>query len=67
VERAFGVLQAKYAICKRPVRMWDHDDLKYIIDCIVILYNMGIWYERNMQQFRIEDNHDASIPQLDPN
>jgi hypothetical protein len=42
VERAFGVLQAKYAICKRPARMWDHEDLKYIIDRIVILHNMGI-------------------------
>jgi hypothetical protein len=28
VERAFGVLQAKYAICKGPARLWSQEDLK---------------------------------------
>ena len=46
MERAFGVLQAKYAICKGPSRLWKHEDLKYIMDCIVILHKMGIRYER---------------------
>jgi hypothetical protein len=30
VERAFGVLQAQYAICKGPARLWSQEELKYI-------------------------------------
>jgi hypothetical protein len=67
VERAFGVLQAKYAICKGPARLWSQGDLKYIMDCIVILHNMGIHYERNMNRLRIEDYVGASVPRLDEN
>ena len=67
VERAFGVLQAKYAICKGPSRLWKHEDLKYIMDCIVILHKMGIRYERNLNQLRIEDYEGASVPRLDAN
>jgi hypothetical protein len=67
VERAFGVLQAQYAICKGPARLWSQEDLKYIMDCIVILHNMGIHYERNMNPLRIEDYVGASEPRLDSN
>jgi hypothetical protein len=67
VERAFGVLQAKYAICKGPARLWSQEDLKYIMNCIVILHNMGIHYERNMNALRVEDYEGASHPRLDNN
>jgi hypothetical protein len=67
VERAFGVLQAKYAIIKGPARVWNQEDLKYIVDCVIILYNMGILYERGMEQLRIEDYEEATHPRLDPN
>jgi hypothetical protein len=67
VERAFGVLQAQYAICKGPARLWNQEDLKYIMDCIVILHNMSIHYERDMNPLRIEDYVGASKPQLDSN
>jgi hypothetical protein len=63
VERAFGVLQAKYAISKglesrRP---------QIIMDCIVILHNMGIHYERNMNPLAIQDYVGAFEPRLDEN
>jgi hypothetical protein len=45
VERVFGVLQAKYAIIKRPARLWNQEDIKYIVDCVIILHNMSILYE----------------------
>ena len=66
VECTFGILQAKYAIIKGPARMWDHDDLKNIVDCVIILHNMGIKYERGMEQLAIEDYEDATDPRLDP-
>jgi hypothetical protein len=49
VERSFGVLQAKYAIMKGPTRQWSVEDLKYIVDCVIILHNMGIMYESGME------------------
>jgi hypothetical protein len=67
VERAFGVLQAKFAIIKGPVRQWSVVDLKYIVDCVIILHNMGIMYENGMEELRIEDYDDATRPTLDPN
>jgi hypothetical protein len=67
VERAFGVLQTKYAIIKGPTRLWNPHDLKYIVDCFVILHNMGILYERVMEELRIEDYEEATLPTLDPN
>jgi len=42
VERAFGVLQAKFAIVKGPARYWYPEDLTYIMRCCVILHNMAV-------------------------
>jgi hypothetical protein len=66
-ERAFGVLQAKYTIIKGPARQWSVEDLKYIVDCVIILHNMGIVYESGMDELRIDDYDDATWPTLDPN
>jgi hypothetical protein len=41
--------------------------LKYIVDCVIILHNMGIDYEKGMEELRIEDYDDATMPRLDPN
>lgn len=65
VERAFGVLQAKYAIVKGPARLWSQEDLKYIVDCVIILHNMGILYEKDMEELRIEDYENATRANLD--
>jgi hypothetical protein len=67
VERAFGVLQAKYAIMKGPARKFNPVALKYIVDCVIILHNMGIDYEKGMEELRIEDYDDAMRLRLDPN
>ena len=67
MERAFGVLQAKYAIIKGPARRFKPVALKYIVDCIIILHNMGIDYENGMEELRIEDYDGATTPRLDPN
>ncbi|XP_026410888.1 protein ALP1-like [Papaver somniferum] len=46
VERAFGVLQAKWHIVRGPVEYWDEEDLKFIMLACVILHNMIIEHER---------------------
>ncbi|XP_038699687.1 uncharacterized protein LOC119996983 [Tripterygium wilfordii] len=48
VERAFGVLQAKWAITQGPVRFWDTETIKNIMQCYIILHNMIIEDERHL-------------------
>jgi hypothetical protein len=40
VEQCFSVLQGQYAIINGSTHMWDQEDLKYIVDFMVILHNM---------------------------
>jgi hypothetical protein len=40
IERAFGVLQSRFAIIRKPTRSWQLDALKCIIDTCIILHNM---------------------------
>ena len=48
VERAFGVLQARFEIIKRPSRYWDQQDMSSIMTCCIILHNMIIDDERGL-------------------
>ncbi|XP_028106044.1 uncharacterized protein LOC114305092 [Camellia sinensis] len=47
VERAFGVLQARFAIVHRLARFWNTKMLKYIMKACIILHNMIIEDERD--------------------
>ncbi|XP_024178778.1 uncharacterized protein LOC112184771 [Rosa chinensis] len=40
VEKAFGILQARFAIVSGPARGWDREDLQYIMMTYIILHNM---------------------------
>jgi len=46
VERAFGVLQSRYAIVRGPGRMWDIETLSKIMRACVIMHNMIVEDER---------------------
>ncbi|KAL5177670.1 Protein ALP1-like [Glycine soja] len=47
VERAFGVLQSRFAIIRGPSRFWDAGKMKNIIYACIILHNMIVEDERN--------------------
>ncbi|XP_024164513.1 uncharacterized protein LOC112171583 [Rosa chinensis] len=54
VERAFGILQARFAIVGGPARGWDREDLQYIMMTCIIFHNMIVDDER-------EEDEDSSI------
>jgi hypothetical protein len=46
VERAFGILQAQFAIVRWAARFWDQECLWYIMNACVIVHNMIIEDDR---------------------
>ncbi|XP_012850934.1 PREDICTED: uncharacterized protein LOC105970647 [Erythranthe guttata] len=47
VERAFGILQARFAIVKQPGRGWNLKDLRNIMMTCIVLHNMIVEDERD--------------------
>ncbi|XP_020262486.1 uncharacterized protein LOC109838451 [Asparagus officinalis] len=65
VERAFGVLQARFAIIRQPARMWDLNVLSKIMRACIILQNMIVedeqdTYSRNWENVAFEPSSIAS-------
>jgi hypothetical protein len=52
VERAFGVLQARFAIVSGPARMWKKETLHNIMTTCIILHNMTIEFDRKKKEQR---------------
>jgi hypothetical protein len=50
VERAFGILQAQFAIVRGPERFWNQNMLWYIMQACVIMHNMIIEDERGKNE-----------------
>ena len=66
VERAFGVLQARFAIVKNPGRLWNHHDLWTIMISAVILHNLIIEDERDTSVENVFDYHIPNTQAEDP-
>ena len=64
VERAFGVLQAQFAIVRGPARLWRIETLDYIIKACIILHNMIIEDERDANG--VEDFDYEKVPKSIP-
>ena len=47
VERAFGVLQARFAVVRNPSNLWDKNKLGNIMRACIILHNMIVENERD--------------------
>jgi hypothetical protein len=62
IERAFGVLQARFAIVRQPARLFNVCDIKQIMKACIILHNMIIEDERDEQ-----DTLDFDYEQPDDN
>ncbi|XP_052136453.1 uncharacterized protein LOC127754887 [Oryza glaberrima] len=61
VERAFGVLQARFAMVRGPARFWDTETLWYIMTACVIMHNMIIENERDEDVDFDYDQEDSEV------
>uniref|UniRef100_A0A0D3DB79 DDE Tnp4 domain-containing protein n=1 Tax=Brassica oleracea var. oleracea TaxID=109376 RepID=A0A0D3DB79_BRAOL len=71
VERAFGVLQARFAVVKNPSKLWDKDKISNIMRACIILHNMIVEDERasftqynafEFQEREDEDSFSVNMP-----
>ena len=68
IERAFGVLQSRFAIVRGPARFWDKKTLKNIMTCCVMLHNTIIEDEGGMAgPIDYEPNVRLVRPRKNPN
>jgi uncharacterized protein YifE (UPF0438 family) len=65
VERAFGVLQKRWAIIRHPARLWEREELANIMYACVILHNMIIEDERGI--YDTPDDNTYEQGQSSPN
>ena len=55
VERAFGVLQSRFAIVRGPARLWDEETLHNIMMACIIMHNMIVEDERDNYDYNFDD------------
>ena len=64
VERAFGVLEARFAIIRGPARLWRTEALDYIMKACIIMHNLIIEDERDVNG--AEDLDYEQVPESIP-
>uniref|UniRef100_A0A0D3CBN1 GRF-type domain-containing protein n=1 Tax=Brassica oleracea var. oleracea TaxID=109376 RepID=A0A0D3CBN1_BRAOL len=62
VERAFGVLQARFAVVKNPSNLWDKDKIANIMRACIILHNMIVEDERSsFTQYDVDEFQEREV------
>uniref|UniRef100_A0A0D3C7N0 DDE Tnp4 domain-containing protein n=1 Tax=Brassica oleracea var. oleracea TaxID=109376 RepID=A0A0D3C7N0_BRAOL len=66
VERAFGVLQARFAVVKNPYKLWDEDKIANFMRACIILHNIMIVEDErstntqdNVREFQESEDEDT--------
>jgi hypothetical protein len=60
VECAFGILQSRFCILRRPARLYEQGDLQNIMLACIILHNMIIEDEKDIEQVPFDLNEEGS-------
>jgi hypothetical protein len=63
VERAFGILQARFAIIRHPARMWHRKIMARIMYACIILHNMIVEDERDTYRVRYDMDYNNDYEQ----
>ena len=66
VERAFGVLQGRFAVVRYPCLSWSLDEMCEIMNACVIMHNMIIEDERDMRRQLVGEVFDFQGPMANP-
>jgi hypothetical protein len=61
VERAFGVLQARFALIRGQARLWDVETLGYIMKACIIVHNMIIEDEGEVDADERFDDEEENV------
>lgn len=65
IERAFGVLQARWGMVSQPCRLWCLEEVAQMMICAIILHNM-IVEERSEDDPYLKDLQTENTPQIKP-
>jgi hypothetical protein len=61
VERAFGVLQARFTIIRGQALIWDVETLRYIIKSCIIMHNMIVEDEGEVNEDEQFDDEEENV------
>lgn len=64
VERAFGILQARFAFIRNPAKLWNKEALAVIMKACILLHNMIVEDERRDCNWRAEYDNSEPVPEI---
>lgn len=65
VERAFGVIQRKFAVLTRPIEFWYNDDIYNVVMTTIILHNMMVAHRMTTEERENNEWYETQEDELD--